>query len=183
MADTSNQEGLTRSEVAKKFGVSVSTVRTWQREFQDQLEVKKQEYGGGRRQATRYSDADMLVFATVKKLADEGLRYADIHKRLDEELASATFELPEDASEDEKEEPGTSMVPWTQYSATVAKLQGVEGKLEAIESERDYLRERVDTMDTRHDKEREEWKEELDEMKQQLEEERQKSWWQKLRRK
>jgi len=181
MADTSNQEGLTRSQVAARFGVSVSTVRTWQREFMDWLEAEKQEYGGGRRKATQYTANDLLVFSVVHRLTKEGQRYKDIRERLDEELAGATLELPGETPEDEESEPGTSMVPWHQYSATVAQLQGTEGKLEAIEDERNYLRERLDTKDESHKGERSLWKEELNEVKEQLDEERQKSWWQKLR--
>ena len=181
MADKSYQEGLTRSEAAARFGVSVSTIRTWQRKFKDWLEVEQQEYGGGQRQATRYSDNDLLVFSVVRRLTKEGQRYKDILEHMDSELAGATFELSEETPEEEKSEPGVSLVPWTQYSSVVAQLQGAEGKLEAIEDERNYLRERLDKQDNSHNDERERWNKELDEVRQQLDAESQKSWWQKLR--
>ena len=163
MADKSQQEGMTRSEAANALDVSVSTIRAWQRNFKSWLEVEEQNFGGGRRQATKYTQADMLVFATVKRLSDEGLRYEQISERLDKELATATFELPEEeATEEPAGQSKALTVTYQQYSAVVASLQGTEGKLEAVTEERDYLRERVAELEDKY-----------------MEEVR-KSWWQKL---
>jgi hypothetical protein len=72
--------------------------------------------------------------------------------------------------EEATEEQATSMVIWTEYAATVAKLKGTEGELKAVTEERDWLREQHDKLD-----------DERADLQRQLDEERQKSWWQKLR--
>jgi len=180
MNDNKSQVGLTRSQVAQRFGVSVSAVRTWQKNFKEWLEVEPQKFGGGRHKANIYTEHDMLVFATVRRLTKEGQNFAQIRERMDEELASATFEHVPDEQGDDEEQPGTALVPWQRYSIVVAQLQGTEGKLEAITDERDYLRERVDKVELRQDEERERFKEQIDKLEGELDEERQKSFWQRL---
>jgi DNA-binding transcriptional MerR regulator len=197
MADKSKQEGLTRKEVAQRFGVSVSTIRAWQKKFGQWLEVETMAYGGGRQKATTYSNNDLRVFSIVNRLTAEGKTYEDIGAGMKTELASTPLELP-DEEPAQKEAPEGESVALATYSATVARLQRVEGKLEAIEDERDYLRERVgglevklDANNERFDEERERFfnernqlqdklVEERTELLSQLDEERQKSWLKKL---
>jgi len=178
--DDKSIQGLTRKEVAKRFGVSVGTVRAWQRNFASWLEVEKQQYGGGRRQATRYSDSDLKVFVIVDRLTDEGLNYDDIREVMDEELESQAYEVPEAPPEEEvkDKEPGVSLA---KYSAVVASLQRAEGTLEARTEERDFLRERLTVLEESQAKERERLQDRIDTLEEKLDEERQKSWFQKLR--
>lgn len=183
MTDSDNKkkaEGLTRKEVAARFGVSVSTVRSWQRNFGDWLEVEEQVYSGGRKKATTYSNKDLLVFTVVQRLTGppDHLPYKKVKKRLDKELTTATLEVPkEELPPEDAGEPGMAMVIWTQHAAVMAdlegvqgELKGVQGELKAVKDERDWLREHHDKLD----------KERTD-LQLQLDEERQKSWWQKLR--
>jgi len=184
MADKGKQEGMTRKEVAARLDVSVSTIRSWQRQFKDWLEVEDQAYSGGRKQATTYSDKDILVFTVVKRLTGppDHLPFKKVKKRLDKELTTATFELPDKEEQppvDEGEQ-SKAVVPIERYSAVVAKLQGAEGKLEAVTEERDWLRERVTGLEDKVDKERQRSDEERADLQRQLDEERQKSWLDKL---
>jgi DNA-binding transcriptional MerR regulator len=176
MANKGKQEGMTRKQVASRFGVSVSTVRSWQRQFSDWLDVETKAYGGGRQTATTYSDSDLAVFAVVKRLSGppDHLPFKTVKERLDNELATVTLDAP--VEEEATEEQATSMVIWTEYAATVAKLKGTEGELKGVQGElkavtedRDWLRERHDKLD-----------EERADLQRQLDEERQKSWLKKL---
>lgn len=190
--DKNKQEGLTRKEVAQRFGVSVSAVRSWQRQFASWLEVEKQQAGGGSRHATRYSEADMLVFATVQRLTSAGMNYDEVREALDDELTKTTLPPPTEGTDED--EPGTALVSWQQYASVVAQLQGTEGKLEATEGERDWLRDHVGKLEDRVDElQQKAWLDaaqskqlskleaRLNEVEQELEEESQKSWWQRLR--
>ena len=162
---------LTRKEIAKRFDVSVSSVRVWQREFSDWLSVSKQRSGGGRRTATKYDENDLLVFATIRRLTGQNLTYDAIRQVLDKEIPLTSLpSKPENAGDEGDEKPGTDMVPFSQYAAVVASMKESEGRLTATLEERDYLRERVEKLEDK-----------LDDTRDQLDEERQKSWWAKLR--
>jgi len=167
---------LTRKEVAKRFGVSVSAVRAWQREFSQWLEVEPQKPGGGRYNVTTYSLDDMRVFAIVQRLTGkpDNMTYDEVSEVMDKELAMfAVDDIPAGQEPPPDVEQSTALVPWTQFSAVVASLQNAEGKLEVIEEERDWLRERLD-------EERERLEAKINTLEAKLNEERARSWLDKL---
>jgi len=67
---------ITPKEASKSLMIPSSTLRRWSKEFQDHLSP----HTPGDHRSYTTTDLDTLI--KIKSFLDEGLRYADIHKKL-----------------------------------------------------------------------------------------------------
>lgn len=147
---------LTRKKLAKRLGISVGTVRKYERLYSDWLETPKGTKGKG--VAKVFTEHDALVLSTIAAMRDEDISLDDIRTQLDERLATATLDAAttelvpaEQVTKDEQGEDRS--VAMDLFMTQVRALEATEGELAATREERDYLRQRVEDMERRLEEE------------------------------
>lgn len=122
------EDRRTRAEIADMLGVSVSTIRKYEREFADYLEATPGVKGAG--VPNLYSQHDVRVFLTIAQLRDEGVSYDDmLAGELADALDSGTIEFePERAQQRENDSQG-AVIPVEQHALLVGKYQATQEEL------------------------------------------------------
>ncbi|MFP4320838.1 MAG: MerR family transcriptional regulator [Anaerolineales bacterium] len=115
-------------DLARLFGVSITTIQNWINEFGDHLSDPAKKIGAKQRS---FNEDDVLVLATVASLSADGLNYDTIRKRL--------------ADGERVEHPGvanygvdTRMIPTAAVEQLIDATE-LKIELEQIKAERDKL--------------------------------------------
>ena len=134
----STTEGLTRADLARRLGVSVSVLRKWEDSFSPWLVTQKGVKGFGA--AKVYDPQDVRVLSLVHKMRQEGLTVEQVREGLSDRLATAADEVAPDLPTvpDRPKE-----VSLQSYVDLLGRYEATEGELTATSAERDYLRERL----------------------------------------
>jgi len=134
----------TRRAVAEWLGVSVSTIRNWEKRFQPWLEAEAGQFGKGKQQKI-YSAADLAVFATIQRRLADGARLDEIVATLDEDIRGTTVP-PWDAGEEQPPAASALMLlpereraALVQYQQAREELAAASARLDAVVDERNRL--------------------------------------------
>ena len=140
----STTEGLTRADLARRLGVSVSVLRKWEDTFSPWLVTQKGVKGFGA--AKVYDPQDVRVLSLVHKMRQEGLTLEQVRDGLSDRLATAADEVAPDLPTvpDRPKE-----VSLQSYVDLLGRYEATEGQLQAVTEERDYLRQRVEDLQDR----------------------------------
>lgn len=133
----------TRKTLARKLNVSVATIRSWERYFDDMLTSAPGGRGHGRQKT--FTAADVRVLATVARLRDVEMSLADIKQCLDVEVENTPLEGDVVTDVIVSNTVGTSaeLVPVSEYVEVVRRVEAVESQLTAVTGERDRLLDEV----------------------------------------
>jgi len=136
----------TRREVSEWLGISQSTLRNWDAKFRPWLESEVGQKGVATRK--RYTEGDLVVFATIKGRLAEGATFKNIQATLDDDIRATVLDWEEPA----RDAAATSSLPTVSERERGALIQAqqareelamVAGQLQAIVDERDRLLEEL----------------------------------------
>ena len=134
------------SELAKRLGISSSTVRSWASDYAAFLSPKAAGKDSG--SPRDYSEADALVLATIANMRDKGFGHEQIIDALEvDEPTRAAPETPTSApsaasaSDDPIPllDPDEAIVPVAQLHRTLDEFRHLQKDMEKVEAERDRI--------------------------------------------
>lgn len=177
------QQTMTRAQIAGALGISISTLRKYERLFADYLSQSAKSGERGQGTANEYTREDWRALAAVHSLRQSHVSYEDIAAgALERALASGTFQEPEPEA---PEEPETALVPASQYALVLGRLQATAEELERTLEERQALQialvdaEKRAAAATARAEERERLEREIERLREELAEER-RPWYRRL---
>ncbi len=138
---------LTRAQLAARVGYSVAAIRKWERLFSDYVASPAGVKGVAR--ARLYGDEDVVLFALVAQMRNEGMSLDAIAGVLPERLGAARAQLVDGLARPADYLPATTDKREIALLETVRRLEAIQGALDATEGERDYLRDRVKDLEDR----------------------------------
>lgn len=134
------QQTMTRAQIAEGLGVSVSTLRKYERLFQSYLSESATSGERGQGTANQYTREDWRVLATVHELRRAHVSFDDIVAgELDAALASGTVDFEPDTPKEE----AAALVPVAQYAIVLGKLEATAEELEREREERQTLQNQL----------------------------------------
>ena len=135
------------SELAKRLGISSSTVRSWASDYAAFLSPKAAGKDSG--SPRDYSEADALVLATIANMRDKGFGHEQIIDALEvddptraaPETSASAHSAASNASDDPIPllDPDEAIVPVSQLHRTLDEFRHLQKDMEKVEAERDRI--------------------------------------------